>query len=47
MGQRTTLTELEWIHDCTLLSVFFDTSSDDGRSVTLTMRCPTDLGYAA
>lgn len=34
------------MHDCTLLSVFCDTSSDAGRSITLTMRCPTDLGYA-
>jgi hypothetical protein len=44
--QPTTFEELEWIHDCTVLSLFFDTSSDAGRSIALTMRCPTDLGYA-
>jgi hypothetical protein len=42
----TALAELEWVHDCTLLSVLYDTSSDAGRWITLTMRCPTDLGYA-
>jgi hypothetical protein len=45
--QATTLTELEWIHDCTVLSVFYDTANDAGRSITLTMDCPSDLGYAA
>jgi hypothetical protein len=45
--QSTTLTELEWVHDCTLLGVIYDTLSDAGRSITLTMRCPTDLGYPA
>jgi hypothetical protein len=45
--QSTTLTELEWVHDCTLLSVIYDTVSEAGRSITLTMRCPTDLGYPA
>jgi hypothetical protein len=44
--QATTLKELEWIHDCALLGVLYDTSSDAGQSIRLTMRCPTDLGYA-
>ena len=42
----TTLKELEWIHDCLLLNALYDASSESGRSITLTMRCPTDLGYA-
>jgi hypothetical protein len=44
--QPTTLKELEWIHDCVLLNVLYDASSDAGRSIKLVMRCPTDLGYA-
>jgi hypothetical protein len=44
--QPTTLKELGWIHDCALLSILYDTSSDAGQSIRLTMRCPTDLGYA-
>ena len=44
--QSTTLKELEWIHDCALLGVLYDASSDAGRSIKLTMRCPTDLGFA-
>src|SRR5215211_4184530 len=44
--QSTTLEELEWLHDCALLSVMYDTSSEAGQSIRLTMRCPVDLGYA-
>jgi len=44
--QPTTLKELEWIHDCTVLSILYDTSSGADRSITVAMRCPTDLGYA-
>ena len=35
--QATTLKELEWIHDCALLGVLYDTSSDAGQSIRLTM----------
>ena len=44
--QSTTLKELEWLHDCALLSVLYDSSRAAGQSIRLTMRCPTDLGYA-
>lgn len=44
--QLTTLKELAWLHDCVLLSVLYDISSNSGRSISLTMRCPRDLGYA-
>ena len=44
--QSTTLKELEWIHDCVLTDVLYDASSESVRSIKLSMRCPTDLGYA-
>lgn len=44
--QTVTLDELAWIHDCVLLNVVYDASSNAGRNVTWTMRCPNDLGYA-
>src|SRR5580658_3324914 len=43
--QSISMDELRWIHDCTLLKMVYDASSDAGRSVTLIMRCPRDLGY--
>ncbi len=44
--QPTTLKELEWIHDCTLITVVYDASNDTSQSIKLTMRCPHDLGYS-
>jgi hypothetical protein len=41
----TTLDELAWLHDSELLSIQYDTSMVDARSIRLSMRCPTDLGY--
>jgi hypothetical protein len=41
-----TMSELAWIHDCVLLNILYDASSDAGRSVTWTIRCPEDLGHA-
>jgi hypothetical protein len=43
--QPATLKELEWLHDCDLLSVLYDTSGEPGQSIRLRMRCPADLGY--
>ena len=43
---RTTFKELEWLHDCDLLDIVFDTSDDAGRVVRWTLRCPEDLGYS-
>ena len=43
--QPVTLKELEWIHDCVLLAMTYDATDPDGRAVTWTLRCPTDLGY--
>ena len=43
--QTVTLDELAWIHDCVLLNVVYDASSDAGRNVTWSMHCPEDLGY--
>src|ERR1700722_2618026 len=37
--------QLRWIHDCTLLKMVYDASSDAGRSIMLIMSCPRDLGY--
>ena len=43
----TTLKELEWLHDCTLINVLYEASfSHLSRSIKLTMQCPADLGYA-
>src|SRR4051812_6969739 len=42
--QPTTLKELEWLHDCAVLSIMFEASST-GRSIRLTLRSPADLGY--
>lgn len=42
----TTLNELECIHDCVLLSVLYDASSNTGQTIRLMMRCPIDLGHA-
>lgn len=44
--QTVTLNDLAWIHDCVLLNVSYDASSDAGRTVKWTIRCPEDLGYA-
>jgi hypothetical protein len=43
--QRTTLQELEWIHDCVIYNIVYG-SEPNGRSIKLSMRCPADLGYA-
>jgi hypothetical protein len=43
--QAISLDELRWIHDCTLLKIVYDASSSDGRSVTMSILCPRDLGY--
>lgn len=44
--EATGLKELEWIHDCVLNHILYDTSSRAGRSIKLAISCPTDLGYA-
>jgi hypothetical protein len=44
--QPTTLKGLEWVHDCVLQSVLYDTLENADRSIKITMRCPLDLGYA-
>lgn len=43
--QTITVTELAWLHDCVLLNVVYDASSDAGRIVKWMIRCPEDLGY--
>src|SRR5277367_1744931 len=43
--QAITMKDLEWLHDCVLLDVIYDASSDAGRLVKWRMRCPDDLGY--
>jgi hypothetical protein len=40
-----TMKDLEWVHDCVLMDVIYDASSDAGRLVKWRMRCPHDLGY--
>ena len=44
--ETITLKELAWLHDCVLLDVTYDASSEAGRLVKWRMRCPADLGYA-
>jgi hypothetical protein len=44
--RTTTLQELAWLHDCVLMSVLYDATSDADRSIGLMIRCPSDLGYA-
>jgi hypothetical protein len=39
--------ELRWTHDCELLLAVYDTSAAPARSLSLTIRCPPDLGLAA
>jgi len=43
--RQTTLIELAWIHDCDLLGILYD-FGQEGRSIKLSIRCPTDLEYA-
>ena len=36
----------EWIHDCDLLALLYDASSESSRLVKVTVRCPANLGYS-
>jgi hypothetical protein len=44
--RSVTLKEIEWLHDCVLLGMSFDTSANGERLVTIRIRCPADLGYS-
>jgi len=46
MRSTTLITELNWIHDCTVLSIMYRPSSGQLPSIRLAIRCPNDLGYA-
>ena len=43
--QLTTLEQLKWIHDCVLVGLAHEISSDGVRLIRLTIECPPDLGY--
>ena len=41
----TTLEELGRLHDCDVTSIAYDISRAMGRTIRLTMTCPSDFGY--
>lgn len=45
MSRPTSLDELKWWHDCTLIEMLYDASSERGRVLRWTVHCPEDLGY--
>ena len=39
--------QLDWVHDCALISIQYEASDSATRSLAVTLRCPPDLGLAA
>lgn len=42
-----TIRDLEWIHDCRVLSFTIEPVADDCPNCVIRMKCPRDLGFAA
>ena len=41
----TTLMELQWLHDDTVLDISYGSAPDGERHIRLSLRCPSDSGY--
>jgi hypothetical protein len=41
----TSINELKWIHDCKMQYFSVQPDSGAGQTMTLTLKCPNDLGY--
>lgn len=44
--QNVDVAVLEWLHDCCLETIVYEANTEGDRDVTLTICCPTDLGFA-
>lgn len=44
--QSRQLEQLKWIHDCTVIAVYWGILAHERGMLRLDIRCPNDLGYA-